>query len=46
MKFYVKRHIETVHEKIENFKCETCGKGFYLEGVLKNHTCKNYQTQM
>merc|ERR1712179_456145 len=33
----LKMHIEGVHEKKKNHKCQTCQKTFYLAGKLKRH---------
>lgn len=32
-----KRHIQTIHEKTQNFKCKSCGKDFALKHNLKRH---------
>ena len=34
---YLKRHIAAVHEKIKNYCCEICGKGFSSSAHLQEH---------
>ena len=33
----LKKHIQTVHEKVKNFKCDHCGRGFAQNVSLKKH---------
>ena len=33
----LRRHIERIHEKIRDHKCEKCGKAFYKERELEKH---------
>ena len=36
-KDYIKRHVDKVHNKIENHKCDFCGKLFVPTYQLKNN---------
>lgn len=36
-KIYLKAHIESVHEKIVNYICDVCGRGYYYKFKLVPH---------
>ena len=36
----MKKHIETVHEKLTPYPCEKCNKSFSQKGNMKSHSKK------
>ena len=38
LKCYMKNHIKSVHDKVKDFQCATCGMSFSHKSDLKKHT--------